>query len=294
VSKHEVSSLGKDEFLDCYLAQNKPVIVREVLSREWPLRPPWDLASLSARFFNCIVPLFDTLFDIQKTARFGDYMSEILRTSHPSGDVPYMRWFVRQTKDQFLYADDAFAELAEDWTVPSWIPSDGYVFPGKEDADPVRDNFPAKGFFICGAGGRTRLHIDPWGTDACLCQVTGEKRFILYPPNAEKFLTNAGAVVDLAHPDAGRFPNARMATPSIDSILYPGDAIFIPAGWFHTAIAQSNSVSITWNFSHEARVVAHARFLADLVSPEPVIEYFGSKLDPKTRGWKADDMNAPR
>jgi hypothetical protein len=216
---------------------------------------------------------------MQRLARFGDYVSEIMRTGYQGGDVPYMRWFVRQSDEQVVCADDAFAELAGDWDAPSWLPSTGYVFPGvKGIADPVRDPFPAKGIFICGTGGRTRLHVDPWASDACLCQITGKKRFLMYPPSAEKFLSSAGAAVDLAHPDAERFPEWETVAPSINSILYPGDAIFVPAGWFHTAIALSNSVSITWNFVHEVNVERFHKYLVACVSPDPTIRHFGSTL----------------
>jgi hypothetical protein len=49
---------------------------------------------------------------------------------------------------------------------------------------------PAKGIFICGSGGRTRLHVDPRVNDACLCQAAGNKRFIMFAPEAGSLLSD--------------------------------------------------------------------------------------------------------
>jgi hypothetical protein len=186
-----------------------------------------------------------------------------------------MRWYTRQRHLQLICADEAFAALAESWTAPAWLPTADYVFPAiKEDADPVRDRFPAKGLFVCPAGGRTRLHVDPWASDACLCQVTGQKRFIMYPPSGAKFLSDGESVVDIDQPDNIRHPEWKSITPAIDVTLSSGDAIFIPAGWFHAAVALTPSVSITWNFVHAVNASRFAAYVESGGSSDPTVKYF--------------------
>jgi hypothetical protein len=46
---------------------------------------------------------------------------------------------------------------------------------GKQ-ADPVTDRFPYRGLLIAARGARTRLHRDPFCTDAVVCQFHGVKK----------------------------------------------------------------------------------------------------------------------
>jgi hypothetical protein len=263
-----------NEFIDTYLAENKPLIARGSL-QSWPLPPPWDLDLLAQEFGDYHVPVFDTLFEMQRVVRFGKYAAEITSARPGDDSLPYMRWYARQRHFQLTCADEAFVKLAQSWTAPAWLPSANYVFPAiKENADPVRDRFPAKGIFVCPAGGRTRLHVDPWASDACLCQVTGSKRFIMYPPRAAEFLSDGESVVDLAHPDNARFPSWASIPSSIDVTLFAGDAIFIPAGWFHTAVALTPSVSITWNFVHAVNGDRFTAYVESGGAADPTVKYF--------------------
>jgi hypothetical protein len=267
--------IQENEFIDAYLAGNKPLVARGCL--RWPVLPPWDLGLLARKFGDYHVPVFDTLFEMQRVVRFGEYVASITDERPGEEPPPYMRWYSRQRRVQLICADEAFAALAESWAVPAWLPSADYVFPAiKENADPVRDRFPAKGIFVCPAGGRTRLHVDPWASDAFLCQVTGEKRFKMYPPRAARFLSDGESVVDIDQPDAARFPQWKSIAPALDVTLYPGDGIFIPAGWFHAAVALTPSVSITWNFVHAVNADRFAVYVESGGSADPTVKYFSA------------------
>jgi hypothetical protein len=272
-----ISGIDQDEFICAYLSRNKPLVARGCFLQTWALAPPWGLDLLAQRFGAYHVPVFDTLFKMIRTVKFSDYVS-MIESDRPSAEpLPYMRWYARQRHFQMICADGAFAELAESWAAPSWLPSADYVFPQiKGNADPVRDSFPAKGIFVCAAGGRTRLHVDPWASDAVLCQVTGEKRFIMYPPSAAEFLSDGESAVDIERPDYARFPRWKSIQPALDVTLSPGDGIFIPSGWFHTAVALTPSVSITWNFVHEVNADRFSAYLESGGSADPTVRYFQS------------------
>ncbi|MCF6522527.1 cupin-like domain-containing protein [Streptomyces sp. JJ36] len=270
---HVVESLSPAEFLNRHLGPGQPVVVRGALDG-WPEPPPWHLEDLARKFGDHEVTLFDTLFALEEVATFAEYVDRHTGAA-VQGVPPYLRWFTRQSDEQMMEADEAFAELAEDWTMPSWLPRGDYVFPPAEGpVDAARDRFPARGLFVCGRGGRTRLHVDPWASDACLCQVTGRKRFVMYAPGQGPLLSDAEGVVDLDAPDETRFPRWKEAVPTLDEVLAPGDAIFIPSGWYHTAVALDDSVSLTWNFTHrvhEERFAAHLRAGG---GSDPVVAYF--------------------
>jgi ribosomal protein L16 Arg81 hydroxylase len=97
----------------------------------------------------------------------------------------------------------------------------------------------------------------------------------MFAPAASPLLTNGSAVVDLDAPDELLFPRWRDARPAFDEVLHPGDAVYIPAGWLHCAVALETSVSITWNFVHESHREPFDAFMRSGGEDDQVIRYFG-------------------
>ena len=93
------------------------------------------------------------------------------------------------------------------------------------------------------------------------CVVAGRRRFTLFPPEQVGSLymgpfhiTPAGAAVSMAHvtqPDLERFPRfADALDAALTAELEPGDAIYIPYGWYHHVEALSPLnllVNYWWN-----------------------------------------------
>jgi hypothetical protein len=269
----QATRLDAATFAREHLGPRRPALVRGGLA-EWELPPPWPLSWLTERFGGYRAPVYDTLFSLTGVSTFRAYVERF------TGDAvervpPYLRWFARQGPERLPWADEVFAALEGSWSQPSWLPDTDYVFPrttGRVDA--ASDPFPAKGLFVCGRGGRTRLHADPWHSDACLCQTTGLKRIAMFAPEDAGVLTSDGAVVDLDEPDEQRFPRWREATPVFDEVLEPGDAVYIPAGWYHSAEALSDSCSITWNFVHAEHAESFERFLESGGGDDPAVSWF--------------------
>lgn len=89
---------------------------------------------------------------------------------------------------------------------------------------------------------RSSLHYDPYLN--LLCVVAGRKRVVLVPPACQHHLrpqplTHESAnhsAADLAHPDLQRFPGLGAALAAARRFeVAPGDALFIPEGWWHRA-----------------------------------------------------------
>jgi hypothetical protein len=271
-----VDTLDVDTFVENYLTPGRPVLVRGA-DTGWSAPAPWSLSSLRDRFGDRKVPLYDTLFQVNSVSTFARYLGRYTGRE-PSRDVPpYLRWFVRQSPMELPWSDEVFAELASDWTAPGWLPDTDFAFPRRRRTDHARDPFPGKGLFVCGQGGRTRLHRDPWATDAILLQTTGLKRVTLFAPEQGHLLTNGGAVVDLDRPDDERFPRWRSAEPVLEETLHPGQTLFIPADWYHTAVALEDSVSITWNFVHRTHERRFTEYLDGGGAADPVVGYFRSR-----------------
>jgi tRNA wybutosine-synthesizing protein 5 len=86
--------------------------------------------------------------------------------------------------------------------------------------------------------------------DNILIQVVGRKRVILFPPSDVPCLYLTGdksRVMDLDAPDTETFPNFSQAT-RWETLLEPGDVLYIPALWFHnvTTLDFGVAVNVFW------------------------------------------------
>ena len=93
-----------------------------------------------------------------------------------------------------------------------------------------------------GNAAKVATHNDP--TDNVAVVAAGHRRFTLFPPGAEADLymgpahpSPAGTPVSMVHvtaPDLTSYPRYKAALAvALEAELGPGDAIFIPANWFH-------------------------------------------------------------
>jgi len=118
-------------------------------------------------------------------------------------------------------------------------------FPGFADIDHINSFIPASDFLQSmwiGNQTLTAPHYD--NVENIACVVAGRRRFTLFPidqfPNLSVGpldLTPAGqpiSLVDIRAPDFDRFPRYREAQANaLTATLEPGDAIYIPAMWWH-------------------------------------------------------------
>jgi len=103
----------------------------------------------------------------------------------------------------------------------------------------------------------TPAHFDESNNIACV--VAGRRRFTLFPPGAigDLYIGPIGyaptgtpiSLVDFAHPDERRFPRFKDALAVAQvAELEPGDAIYIPALWWHhvESLARHNVLVNYW------------------------------------------------
>ena len=113
----------------------------------------------------------------------------------------------------------------------------------------------------------TPAHIDE--LDNLACVVAGRRRFTLFPPEQVRNLyigpidfTPAGApvsLVSLKSPDFERFPRFREALAAAQvAELEPGDALFIPAVWWHH-VESFDIVNVLINYWWQQAAVAGER-----------------------------------
>lgn len=104
--------------------------------------------------------------------------------------------------------------------------------------------------FFGGKGGEfPYLHYDYLGLYAIINQIYGEKEFTLFPPEQQKYLYPQedrpwiSRITNHHAPDLNRYPLFKYATPT-KVVLKPGESLFIPQKWYHTARSLGPTISV--------------------------------------------------
>ncbi len=85
----------------------------------------------------------------------------------------------------------------------------------------------------------TRMHHDH--ASGILCQVVGRKRVVMVPPDSLEMLDTARGVYNHRNTDA----ELADVPGLLDITLEPGEALFIPTGWWHRVDAEAFSMSVS-------------------------------------------------
>lgn len=258
-----LKDVDQDVFMSDYMVGNRPVIIADALT-DWALAERWTPDYFLRNFAEEKVQVYNSYFDLKSVRKLGAFLRERFNQPETRTNVPYVRWYTKLRDVEFFWADAAFARFSENWAAPYFLPTTDYLFPfapAPNTIDPTLDHFPARGLFISERGGRTGLHVDPWGSDAVLCQLYGRKTWRMYSPDQAPLLQSEDQVVDLDNPDLSRFPRASEARPTCEFVLEPGDTVYVPHGWYHVAYTDTDSISLTWNFVHRTGADAFLEWL---------------------------------
>eukprot|EP00794_Sanderia_malayensis_P017226 gene17226-18947_t len=128
-----------------------------------------------------------------------------------------------------------FPQIAGDLNLPSFI---------------SEDKFFSSVLRIGSANLQLWTHYDVM--DNVLIQVAGRKRVVLFCPKDASNLYLCGdksEIMDIDNPDFNKYPKFKNVVKQ-ECILEQGDALFIPALWFHNVIPQEFSVSINIFWRH--------------------------------------------
>lgn len=245
-----VAGLSSQDFQRDYLFPHKPVVFTDAV-KDWPAVGKW-----TPQFFGERYPSRQVEIDGETYAM--PALMEQVAASQPGGlAVPYLR-------NQAMH--EAFPELAGDvqpspvYFWPNWL--FGRFFPSK--LDDVMRVLTTVEVFIGGAGSAfPNLHINSAHTHAFLSQVYGEKELILYAPDQTPFLypqphKDIAQVGDVDKVDLEKFPLFAQAVP-VRVTLGPGETVFIPGGWWHTARMKTASITVAVNTANASNWPALAR-----------------------------------
>ena len=222
------------EFLDGFYAPGRPVVLTDMISG-WPALARWTPDYLKQAVGPAVIefqggrdgdPLFERNKDSHRqTAPFDAFIDRI--SSTPGNDA-YLTAYNSARNAQ------ALAPLAQDIR-----PLDEIL---------TREaSYPDGMMWIGPQGAFTPLHHDL--TNNLIVQVVGRKRLILAPAAYAGRLYNRqgvfSEVLDLERFDAARFPDLG-GVHAYEVTLDPGEALFVPLGWWHQARALDFSVTLTF------------------------------------------------
>ncbi len=104
-------------------------------------------------------------------------------------------------------------------------------------------------FFGGPSGWFPYLHYDLYGLYAIVTQVYGRKQFTVYHPDDVKYMYPnpehpwMSTIEYYWKPDLNKYPLFAKATP-ISDVVHPGETIFVPKGYWHTAKSLEPTISI--------------------------------------------------
>lgn len=228
-------ALALDEFHERYYAANRPVLLLDA-ALDWPAVRRWTPRELGRRLGHDVEVEVQSGRDANQ--RY-ERESHRLKTRMRLGDFVARVESAEPTNDVYLTANNGnanaalFAPLADDLA----------PLPAMLDAQsPDRGGL----LWLGPPGTITPAHHDL--TNNVLVQIAGRKVVHLASSLALPDLHNDHHVytpVDLEHPDLQRFPSLRDVVIH-EVTLLPGQALFIPIGWWHQVRALDPSISVTF------------------------------------------------
>jgi hypothetical protein len=224
-----------EEFFERHYAAGVPLVITDAL-RNWPKLVDWSPSYLKDHFGDVEVEVMTG----RAAPRIDGDDIEGHRTMTHLADFCDRVAAAAPTDDFYLVANNratnrpALEHLFEDVAAPH-----EYLHEGR-DAHWTSMWFGPPGTV-------TPLHHDT--ANVLFCQVFGKKRIRLFSP-FELSLTHAMrdgvySAIDAEHPDVEVFPEFAEAAAK-EVVLSPGEALFIPVGWWHHIRALEVSINLAF------------------------------------------------
>ena len=227
----ELTSINGDVFFNDFYYENRPVVIRGY-ANTWSALKKWTLEHLNKAYGNVEVSITDD------------------RLANPNYDMEHQKHtrqcllseFIQQVSmnesgnNAYMVANNRVIEQSE----MSSLIDDVYYDPELFDAQKWKG---CSAFWLGPAGTITPLHHDT--CNILFVQIRGRKAFRLFSPLELDLLTHARSMyadIDPEAPDHNRHPNFSSVIEH-QTILNPGDAIFLPIGWWHHVRSLDISIS---------------------------------------------------
>lgn len=263
-SKHQIRSVQSPEvreFEEKFLKQDVPVVIRDSISH-WPSIDEtsgrkWSLRYLRAVAGHRTVPVeigskyTDSNWS-QRLMTINEFIDQFIENSDEGNPIAYLAQHELFNQISELRSDFSLPDLCTSSTSDLCTSSRSSSTSDDGEESPVDINA-----WFGPSGTVSPLHTDP--KDNLLVQVFGSKYIRLYHKNIpadiiychESKLLNNTSQVDVENIDEDKFPNFTKFSSSYmsETILNPGEVLFIPKGFWHFVKSTSTSFSISFWWS---------------------------------------------
>lgn len=219
------------EFAKDHLFGNYPVVIGDAC-KDWPAKEKFTPEFFRAKYG-------EKMIEVQgKHYKLGDFL-DIVENATLDNPAPYPCQ---------LQIDKDYPELMPDiyprfeFSNPDWSQ--------KLLLKPFLRNAQTYEIFLGSTGGQfPYVHYDYMGLHAFITQLYGIKEFTVLPPDQTPYVypkennTWVSDVPDIKNIDLEKFPLCANVTP-ITFTVGPGETLFIPNGWWHTAHSLTTTISV--------------------------------------------------
>jgi histone arginine demethylase JMJD6 len=245
------AGLSAEAFKREFLLPLRPVVLTDAISH-WGAYGKW-----SPQFFKENYGQLEIEVD-GESMTLGELVDRIEASSseHPA---PYLRNQLLADWPPELLADVLPMPTC---TKPNWFES--RLFPSRRRMTSIEA-------YLGGEGARFPvLHWDGLHTHAFLMQLYGDKEYIVFAPDQTRFMYprdggNISQIESVLEPDLERFPLYDQAQGTRFQ-LHPGETLFVPAGWWHTARILNPSVTVSVNGLNQPNGAAFRRDYTDQIA----------------------------
>jgi Cupin-like domain len=239
IERRTASDLPYKSFLNEYVASNRPVIIEDS-APGWRALQTWTPDFFKSRYGSKEV---EVTYGVRQ--KLGEVIDAVLASTYDRPGPYLHRVIIHHHMPELL------ADLS---------PGNIYAFPGRYASSLMPRRFRRPDGYlkllIGGAGGKFPLmHFDSDNANAAITEIYGDKEFVLFAPPDSRFVypsapgSNASVIDDLERPDYVKFPLFERAT-AFQGVIRPGDTIFVPSGWWHSARVVTTSISVCSNMLH--------------------------------------------
>lgn len=224
--------MSYEEFKKEHLFKNYPVVFGDA-SKDWPARNKFTPEFFKENYGNREVKVQGQHF------KLGEFI-DLMMTATEDNPAPY---------PCKLNLNRDYPEL-----IPDVTPRYNFALPDRTTSKILPSNFLGAAdtleiFFGSPGGQFPYMHYDYMGLHAYINQLYGEKEFTVIPPDQTPFVYQdpknpwVSLIDDQRNPDLNKFPLWKNVTP-IRFVVGPGETMFIPNGWWHTARSVTPTISV--------------------------------------------------
>jgi len=246
------AGVSPEQFMTEYADPLKPVILTDAIAH-WGALGKWSPQFFQERYGDLRVEVDGEAMSLRE-------LVDRVNASTEDDPGPYLRNQPLAAWPRELF-DDVLPMPA--CTRPNWLES--RLFPSRHAMTYVE-------VYIGGPGARFPiLHWDGLHTHAWLMQLHGDKEYLVFAPDQTPRMypregdENKSRVDDVLDPDLEAFPRFGEAE-GVRFELHPGETLFVPSGWWHTARILTPSVTVSVNAVNRANADAFSRDYVEMIA----------------------------